>query len=216
MARGQFHAGGGQEIDEGIGRGRHGLVDGVQHRFILMRAGNGEDGGVRAGDVTGFRAEATGDDDAAVFGQRLADRLKAFGLGAVEKAAGVDDDRLGAAIVGADLVALGAQARQDTLAVHKRLGAAERDHADGRLPVAPTFVEDGAGREVRAEIGRVLRHWRDIAQRPGVGEEVAEGLDVGREIHHVPHVAALPREFAAPLNGPISDTRFQFPITQGS
>ena len=81
MARGQRHARGGQQIDEGIGAGGHGPVHGVQHLFVLMRAGDGEDLGVCAGDIVGFGPEAAGDDDAAVFGQRLADRGQAFGLG---------------------------------------------------------------------------------------------------------------------------------------
>ena len=57
--------------------------------------------------------------------QRLADRLQAFGLGAVEKAAGVHDHRIGALVVGRDRIALGPQAGQDAFAVDQRLGAAE-------------------------------------------------------------------------------------------
>ena len=85
--------------------------------------------------------------------QRLADRLEALGLGAVEEAAGVDDHRVGAGVVGRDGVALGAQAGQDALAVDQGLGAAEADHADPGLARAGERLEPrrrargrGAGR----------------------------------------------------------------------
>ena len=41
MARRQGDATGGQQVDEGIGCGRHSLVDGVDHLFVLVRAGHG-------------------------------------------------------------------------------------------------------------------------------------------------------------------------------
>jgi hypothetical protein len=69
-------------------------MDRVEHRLVLVRAGDGEHGRMRAADVGLLGAEAAGDDDPAVLGQRLADRLEALGLGAVEEAAGVDDHRL--------------------------------------------------------------------------------------------------------------------------
>ena len=97
-----------------------------------------------AADVALVGAEAAGDDDPAVRGQRLADRLEALGLGAVEEAAGVDDHRLGAGVVGRDGVALGAQPGQDALAVDQRLGAAEADHADARLAGARRARSGGA------------------------------------------------------------------------
>ncbi len=85
----------------GSGAGRHGGVDGVEHLFVLVRAGDGEDAGVMGADIVGLGAEAAGDDDAAVFGERLADGIEGFGLGGVEKAAGVDDDGVGAGVIGA-------------------------------------------------------------------------------------------------------------------
>ncbi len=115
VARRQADGAGGQEIDERVGLGGHGLVDGVEHGLVLVRAGDGEDLWMRAGDVFGFGPQTAGDDDTAVFTQCLADGLKAFGLGAVEKAAGVDDHRIGALVIGRDGIALGAQARQDAL-----------------------------------------------------------------------------------------------------
>ena len=51
-------------------------------------------------------------------------------LGAVEEAAGVDDDDVGAVVLARELVALRAQLRDDALGIHQRLGAAERNKAD--------------------------------------------------------------------------------------
>ncbi len=55
-----------------------------------------------------------------------------FGLGAVEKAAGVDDDGVGAGVAARQLVAFRAQLRQDPLAVDQRLRAAERNEGNAR------------------------------------------------------------------------------------
>ena len=81
MARGEGDGRGRKQIYEGIGLGGDGFVDGIKNRFVLMRAGDGQYFGMRAGDVFGFGPKAAGDDDAAVFGEGLANRLKAFGLG---------------------------------------------------------------------------------------------------------------------------------------
>ncbi len=43
-------------------------------------------------------AEAAGDDDLAVLGERLADGVERFGHGRVDEAAGVDDDEVGAVV----------------------------------------------------------------------------------------------------------------------
>ena len=162
VARGQLHRGRGQQVHERIGRGRHGGVDRVQHLFVLVRPGHGQHLGMRAGDVVGFRPQAAGHDHAPVFNQRLADRVEAFGLGAVEKAAGVHDHRIRALIVGADRIALGPQAGQNALAVHQRLGAAKADHADGRLAVAARVGRNGRAREIgtqkRGILGQGLGH----------------------------------------------------------
>ena len=133
VTRRQPHARGRQQVHERVGRRRHGGVDRVQHLLVLLGAGDGQHRGMRAGDIVRLGPEAAGDDHPSVLGQRLADRLEAFGLGAVQKAAGVDDDRLRAAIVGADGITLGPQARQDALAVDQGFRTAEADHADGGL-----------------------------------------------------------------------------------
>ncbi len=79
---------------------RHGVVHGFDDLLVLMRAGDGEHAGMRVADARFLDAEAARDDDAAVLGHRFADGLEAFVLGAVEEAAGVDDDDIGAGIVG--------------------------------------------------------------------------------------------------------------------
>src|SRR5262249_6526228 len=57
-----------------------------------------------------------------------------FLLGAVEKAAGIDDDEVGAVMLARKLVALGAQPGDDPLGIHQRLGAPKRNKADfGRV-----------------------------------------------------------------------------------
>ncbi len=129
VARGQGHAAGGQQVNERIGRGRHGGVHGIEHLFVLVRAGHGEDLRVVFADVIRLGAQTAGDDDLAVFLQRLADGIKAFRLGAVQKAAGVDDHRLGARVIGAHRIAIGAQAGQDAFAIDQRLGTARPEHA---------------------------------------------------------------------------------------
>ena len=176
----------GQEVDEGVGRGRHGAMDGVEHLFVLLRTGDGEHAGMGAGDVGGIGAEAAGDDDAAVVAQRFADGLEAFGLGAVEKAAGVDDHGIGAGVIGRDRIALGAQAGEDAFAVDERLGAAERDHADGGLAGAGRRGDAGAGREVGAEVGRVL-HAAPIAGAGGGGQGVVRAARAGSALDRWPH-----------------------------
>ena len=110
--------------------------------FILLRAGDREDLRKARADDVGLAAHAAGDDDAAVLGNRLADRLEAFLLGAVEEAAGVDQHDVGAGIVGRHVVAVGAQPGHDPLAVDQSLGTAERNqaHAGGGLGSVVTFI----------------------------------------------------------------------------
>ena len=101
-----------------------------------------------------------------------ADRGERFRLGAVEEAAGVDDDRVGAGVAARELVALGAQPREDALAVDERLRAAERDEGNarrgallqgGRMSVTRVDCHERAGqRQGHASaafpaIGRVVR-----------------------------------------------------------
>ena len=59
----------------------------------------------------------------------VADGVERFRLRAVEKAAGVDDDEVGAVVLARELIALRAQPRDDALGIDQRLRAAERDEA---------------------------------------------------------------------------------------
>jgi hypothetical protein len=78
-------------------------------------------------------AQAAGDDDLAVLGQRLADGVQAFLDRIVDEAAGVDDDQVGALKGLGGLVALGAQLGEDQLGVGQGLGAAQADKTDGGI-----------------------------------------------------------------------------------
>jgi len=122
----------------------------VQHLFVLVRAGDGQNAGVMFADIIRLGPEAAGHDHLAVFLQRLADGIKAFGLGGIKEPAGVHNHRICAGIIGRHAVAFGAQARQNTFAVDKRLGAAKRYHADGRLAGAGRIADLCLGRKIGA------------------------------------------------------------------
>ena len=132
VARGELEPGLGDQVDVGRGDRRGGLVDGGDDLLILLRAGDGQHVGEAGADELGLVPQAAGDDDAAVLGDGLADRLQALLLGAVEETAGVDQDDVGAGIIARHLIALGAQPGQDPLGIDQGLGAAKRDHADAR------------------------------------------------------------------------------------
>ncbi len=74
-----------------------------------------------------FGAHAAGNDDLSVRLERAADRSERFGLGAVEKAAGVDDDGVCPSVCFREVITFGTQARDNSLAVDQGLGAAERN-----------------------------------------------------------------------------------------
>ena len=104
---------------------RQRAVHGLQHALILLRAGDRQHAGIGRLDLLGLGAHAAGDDDLAVLGHGLADGAERFLLGAVEEAAGVDDDEVGAVMLARQLIAFGAQPRDDALGIHQRLGAAQ-------------------------------------------------------------------------------------------
>ena len=85
---------------------RQSVVHGGDDLLVLMRAGDRENAGMRLANAAFLDAEAARDDDAAVGGDGFADGVKAFLFGAVEEAAGVDHDDIGAIVVAGDLVAL--------------------------------------------------------------------------------------------------------------
>ncbi len=137
-------------------------MHGVQHLFVLMRARDGQNIRMRAGDILGLGPQTAGHDHPSVFAQRLADRLKAFGFGGIEEPAGVHDDRIRAGIVGRDRIALGAQARQDAFAIDQGLGTAKGHHPDCRLTLAGTLIKTGFGGKVGAQVWRVRAHLAHI------------------------------------------------------
>lgn len=94
---------------------------------------------------------------------------QAFHLGAAEEAASVDDDRIRAGVIGADRLDFGPKPCEDAVTVDQRLGADERDHADGRL-AGSGIVRDGGAGEVGAKIGRVLDHPCAMRQVTGPGK----------------------------------------------
>ncbi len=109
---------------------RQRAVHGLQHALILLRPRDREHAGIGRLDLLGLGAHAAGDDDLAVLGHRLADGAERLLLGAVEEAAGVDDNDIGAVMLACQLVALGAQPGDDALGIHQRLGASQRYKAD--------------------------------------------------------------------------------------
>ena len=135
VARGQLQprlveGGLGDQVDVRALGWRRGLVDCLDHVFVLVGAGHRQDGGVRSADCLGILAHAAGHDHAAVLGDGFADCGQAFFLRTVEEAAGIDQDDIGAGVVRAHRIAVGAQAGEDALAVDERLGTAEADHPD--------------------------------------------------------------------------------------
>ena len=105
-------------------------MHGVQHAFVLLRSGDRQHTRIGRFDLLGLGAHAAGDDDLAVLGHGIADRRERFLLGAVEEAAGVDDDDIGAVMLARELIALGAQPRNDALGIHQGLGASQRHKTD--------------------------------------------------------------------------------------
>ena len=86
VARGQLEPGADvglrHQVEIGVGDRRRGFVDRGDDLLILLRAGDREHAREARADDVGLVAHAAGDDDAAIFGNRLADRLEAFLLGA--------------------------------------------------------------------------------------------------------------------------------------
>ena len=166
MARRKLQLRRGHQIPERIRVRRHRPVYRVEHLLVLVRAGDREHRRMGAADILLLRPQTSGDDDAAVLAQGLADGLEAFGLRAVEKTAGVHAHRVRSRIVAGDRVALRPQTGEDALAVHERLGAPEGHHADGGLARTGDLADLWSGGEVRAEVWRVLAHGRSIQRAP--------------------------------------------------
>ncbi len=133
----------GHEVDERIVRLGHVQVHRVHHFVGGVRAGHGEHAGVHlpheiAAGFSRFRAQAAGDDDLAVLRQRFADCVQRFLDRGVDETAGVDDDEIGAGVVGRGEITLGPELGEDSFGIYERFRAASRDKPDperGRGPV---------------------------------------------------------------------------------
>ena len=148
VARREPHAFAGNEIDERIARrGRRGAHR-LHHAFERLRAGDRRDVRESVADRVRLGPHAAGHDHFAVLVHRLADRGERFRFRAVEKAAGVDDDRVRAGMAARKLVALGAQPREDALAVDERLRAAERNEGNARRGALFSVGDVGHARQL--------------------------------------------------------------------
>ena len=133
MRRRQSQTGTRNEVEKRCVRRRRSSVDRTHHRIVLMRPSDSENVRKRIADALVLHAKAARDDDAAVLRHRLANRLQAFGLGAVEEAAGVHHDDVRAIVARGDRIALAAQPRENALGIDQRFRAAEADETDLRL-----------------------------------------------------------------------------------
>jgi len=171
VARRQLHAdlipGRRNQVDLGVRAWRHRGMDRVQNLLVLLRPGDRQHRRVGGADRRRLGAEAAGDDHPSVGAQRLADRLQALGLGAVEETAGVDDHRLGPCVVGRDRVVFGPQPGENPLGIDQRLRATERDHADAGLSRVRCIAAgpDGGG-DVGAQIRGVPVHGPSALAHP--------------------------------------------------
>jgi len=143
-------------------------VHGIQDLLILMRASDGEDIGMVVTDIIGLGPQTARDNDLAVFLKGLANGIKGFSLRGIQKAAGVHDDSLGPGIIRRDRITLGTQAGENAFTINKGLGAAKRDHANGRLAGTGGFSDLRGGGKIRAEAVWVLGHGVRIAVACGV------------------------------------------------
>ena len=120
------------------------LMHRLHHAVRVVRPRNRQHGRMGSLYNAFFRAQATGNNDLAVFRQRLADGIQRFLDRRVDEAAGVDDDEIGAGVVRRGDITLGPQLGEDALRVYKCLGTAERNKPDFRA-----FYRNRLGEEIR-------------------------------------------------------------------
>ncbi len=107
-------------------------MHGRNHALVLLRSRHRQHAGIARGDLLGLGTHAAGDDHLAVLRHGFADRGERFLLGAVEEAAGVDDDDVGAVMLACELIALRTQPGDDALGIDQRLGAAQAVETNAR------------------------------------------------------------------------------------
>src|SRR5882724_7347585 len=115
----------------------------VRPRQMIVNRAHDLVGGVGAGDRKHLRmrlpdhvalsAEAAGDDDLAVLGERFTDGIKRLFDCGVNEAAGIDHDQIRVLVAGGNEVALRAKLREDALRIHQCFRAAERNETDSGL-----------------------------------------------------------------------------------
>ncbi|SQC91291.1 Uncharacterised protein [Cedecea neteri] len=111
----------------------HVVVNVLQNLLVAVRAGDFQHLRVHFTDLIFFCTQATGDNHLTVFVQRFADGFQRFLYGAVDKAAGVDDNHVGVVIAWHHVITFGAQFSQDAFGVHEVFRAAEGDKPDTGL-----------------------------------------------------------------------------------
>ena len=107
-----------------------------------------------------LRPHATGHDHLAVLRHGFADCGKGFGLCAVKKATGVDDDRICADMAFGKLVSFRAQLGNDALAIHQRFRASQRDEGNFGGMHMGVHLSGGA-------VGNVVRYSFTVARLSG-------------------------------------------------
>jgi hypothetical protein len=132
VARGELDAAGRNQVLEGVVWLGQRAVHRLHHLVECMRPGHRKHLGMGLAHDVALGAEAAGDDDLAVFRQRLTDCLERFLHSGIDEAAGVDHHHVGIVVAADDAVAFGAQLGQNAFGIDRRLGAAERDEADSR------------------------------------------------------------------------------------
>jgi hypothetical protein len=105
----------------------------VEHLLVLLRAGHGQHLGMRAGDILGLGPETAGDDDPAVLGRAPRRSPRGFRPWRCRESRRCSRSPRRRRHNRARCHSPRRAAGQDAFAVDQRLGAAERDHADGRL-----------------------------------------------------------------------------------
>ena len=123
-----------------VGR-RQRAMHGIEHALILLRSRDRQHARIGFFDRFRFRAHAARDDHLAVLGHGFTDGAERFLLGAIEEAAGIDDDKVGTVVLACELIAFRPQPRDDALGIHQRLGAPQRNKADfGRGGLLHIFI----------------------------------------------------------------------------
>jgi len=163
MTRSQFYALSGHQIDQWIGGAllwQH-ATDFTQNFLIGRGARYAEHLGMKFLNSLGILPfpHATGHQDAAVLRDGFSNRLQTFSLGAVDKAAGIDDDHPCIMIVGGDFVSFDRELRQDSLRVHECFGTSQRNEAYlGRLR-HDGYSKSRLGALSHSHAGILLNRW---------------------------------------------------------